>query len=132
MFPTLSLTGSGQSDPPLLHQHGLQTQLGRDCSDLPGVVGLDTADGYQGVRALGECIRDEVFELAGLVAAVGQAGVDVLAFRPDLGTAEVLGQPIQRVDRARTEGQRVSGKILNGHEPTYSEISVLARSVSGW
>ena len=132
MLPTLSFTESGQFDPSLLHQHGLEAELGRDGGDLPGVVGLDTADGHQGVRALGERIRDEVLELAGLVAAVGQPGVARPRVSPRSPPRRGAGSAGPRVDRARPEGQRVSGKILNGHEPTYSEISVLARSVSGW
>ena len=55
-----------------------------DRGDLAGVVGLVAADRDQRVRALGERVGDEVLELAGLVAAVGEPGVAVLALGPDL------------------------------------------------
>jgi hypothetical protein len=47
--------------------------------DLPGLIGLDAADGYQRVAALRQCLRDQVFELSGLVAAEGETAVAVLA-----------------------------------------------------
>ena len=77
-------------DPPLLDQPALQAQLGRDGRDLPGVVGLDAADRDQRVRPLGQCVRDDVLELAGLVAAEGEPRVAVLALGPDGRAAEVL------------------------------------------
>ena len=73
--------------PVLLHQHALQPQVRRDRRHLPGVVGLVATDRDQRVRTLGERLGDEVLELAGLVAAVGEPGVAVLALGPDLGTA---------------------------------------------
>jgi hypothetical protein len=70
---------------------------------LAGVVGLVTADRDQRVRALREHVRNDVLELAGLVAAVGQTAVAVLPFGPDPGAAEVLGEPVQRMHRAGSE-----------------------------
>ena len=72
MLPTLSLTGSGQSTHFSCTRRHLQAELGRDGRDLAGVVGLEAADGDQRVGALGERVRDEVLELAGLVAAEGE------------------------------------------------------------
>ena len=44
------------------------------------------------VGALGERVRDDVLELAGLVAAEGQAAVAVLALGPDLDLAAEVGR----------------------------------------
>ncbi len=85
-------------DPAFLHQPGLHPELGGDGRNLAGGVGLDAPDGHQGVGFLGECVGDEVLELAGLVAAEGQAAVAVLALGPDLGSAQVRGEPRERAD----------------------------------
>src|SRR5581483_2644032 len=58
--------------------------------------------------ALREGVREQVLELASLVAAVGEARADVVALRPDLRAREVLGQPLERMDRRRPEQQRVA------------------------
>jgi hypothetical protein len=102
--------------PALLHEHTLQTRRGGDGRDLPGVVGLDAADRHQRVGTLRERVGDQVFQLAGLVAAVCDAGVAVLPLRPDLGTAQMAGQPVQPVHRRRAEQQRVTGKAGDAHE----------------
>ena len=70
--------------PVLLHQHALQPEVRGHRGDLAGVVGLVATDRDQGVRALGQRLGDEVLQLAGLVAAVGEARVAVLALGPDL------------------------------------------------
>jgi hypothetical protein len=88
-------------DPLLLHEAALQAEVCRDRGDLPGVVGLVAADRHEGVGAGGEDVGDDVFELADLVAAEGQAAADVLALGPDLGAAEVRGESAQRMHRAR-------------------------------
>ena len=75
--------------PALLHEHALEPGAGGDGGDLAGVVGLHAADGDERVAALGERVGDEVLQLAGLVAAVRDAGVAVLALGPDGGAAEV-------------------------------------------
>lgn len=85
-------------DPALLHQSRLQPEFGRHGRNLPGVVRLDAADGDEGVGSGSQCIWHEVLELAGLVAAEGQAAVAVLALGPDLCAAEVPGQAFQRVN----------------------------------
>ena len=66
-------------------RHGLSSRAepGHDCRHPAGVVGLPPADRRQRVGALREHVRHHVFQLACLVAAVGEAGVAVLAPRPD-------------------------------------------------
>ena len=102
-------------DPVLLHEHGLHAEVRGDGGDLPGVVGLHAADRDERVGALGERVGHEVLELAGLVAAEGEAAVHVLALHPDAGAAEVGAQPVDRMDRARPERQLVAGEIGEGH-----------------
>ncbi len=84
--------------------------------DLAGVVGLHSADRDQGVGALRQGVRDEVLELAGLVAAEGDAAVEVLALGPEAGAAEVLGQPFEAVDRRRADQQLMAGDLGEGGE----------------
>jgi hypothetical protein len=84
---------------------------------LPGLIGLDAADGDEGVAALLEGLRNEVLELAGLVAAEGQRAVAVLPLRVELDLAAELGaEPLQRLDRRRAEGQGVALEALQVHE----------------
>ena len=107
--------GVGPVDPRLLHEDGLEAELRGDRGHLTGVVGLHAADRHERVGALGERVGDDVLELAGLVAAEGQAAVDVLTLGPDLRAAEVRAQPRQRVDRAGPEHQRIAREVLEGH-----------------
>ena len=79
----------GPVDPVLLDQHAAEAGVGRDRRDLAGVVGLDAADRDQRVAALRQRVRQQVLELADLVAAEGEAAVAVLALRPDGRAAEV-------------------------------------------
>ena len=102
-------------DPALLDEHGLEAELRGHRGDLAGVVGLVAADRHEGVGALREHVGDDVLELAGLVAAVRQPAVAVLALGPDPRAAQVRGEPVQRVDRARPEQQRVAGEVGQGH-----------------
>ena len=93
----------------LLHQHAAEAEACSHGGDLTGVVRLDTADRDQRVAALGQGVRREVLELPGLVAAVGKAGVAVLALGPQGDpTAEVLRQPLEPMDegpeRSSTRG----------------------------
>jgi hypothetical protein len=59
---------------------------------------------------------NQVFELARLVAAEGQAAVAVLALgvQVDLA-AEVRAQALQGLNRRRAEGQGMAGKALQIH-----------------
>ena len=113
----------GPVDPALLDQDGLQPELRGDGGHLPGVVGLDAADRDQRVGTLGQRVGDEVLQLAGLVAAVGEAAVAVLALGPDRGAAEVRAEPLQRMHRARAEQQRVAREVLSGMSRPYDRAA---------
>jgi hypothetical protein len=63
------------------------------------VVGLHPADGDERVAALRERVGDQVLQLAGLVAAVRDTGVAVLALGPQGRAAEVFGEAVQPVHR---------------------------------
>ena len=121
----------GPVDPALLHQHGLQAELGRDGGDLPGVVGLHAADRHQGVGALGERVRERGTRACGSCCrrrrgrSCTSSRLAQIAAPP-----RCCGQPVQRVDRAGPEGQRVAGKILDGHEQTYSRQIRRARGIT--
>ena len=47
-------------DPVLLESGGTQAEFGRDGGDSAGVVGLDAADGDEGITSLGNGIRSQV------------------------------------------------------------------------
>src|SRR5699024_1272351 len=59
-------------DPAVLHEAGLETEVGGDGRGLAGVVGLIAADRDEGVRARGEDVGNDVFELARLGPAEGE------------------------------------------------------------
>ena len=101
--------------PLLLHETALQAEVGGDRGDLAGVVRLVAADGDEGVGAAGEHVGDDVLELADLVAAEREATVDVLTLGPHLGTAEVVAQPAQVLQRAGAEGELVPGDVVQAH-----------------
>ena len=63
----------GVVHPVLLHQHALHAQVCSHGGHLARLVGLDAADGDQRVVAACDGFGDQVFELARLVAAKGQA-----------------------------------------------------------
>ena len=99
-------------DPVLLHEDAGEAEVRCHRRDLPRVVGLDAADRDEGVAPLREGVGGEVLELAHLVAAVGEAGVAVLALGPDLDlAAEVLGEAVEPVDRGGAEGERDAGEV---------------------
>jgi hypothetical protein len=60
-------------------------------------------------------IRQQVLQLADLVAAERQAAVAVLALGPDGGAAEVRGQAVQALDGRRAEQERLTGEVGEGH-----------------
>jgi hypothetical protein len=86
-------------DPALLDQHAPQTDARRHRGHLASVIGLHTTDRNQRVAALGERVGDQVLQLAGLVPAVGNAGVAVLPLGPEFRAAQVGGQPLEPVHR---------------------------------
>ena len=117
-------------DPVLLHEHAGKAEVRCDRRDLARVVGLHAADRDEGVAALRERVGGEVLELAHLVAAVGEAGVAVLALGPDLDlAAEVLGEALEPVDRGGAEGERDAGEVGEGHRGSGSPGK---RSSNGW
>ena len=82
-------------DPMLLDDYCPEAQLGGHGRHLSGVVGLNATDGHEGVAAVRQGIGGQVLEFARLVPAVGDAGIQVLAFGPDLDVAaQVLGEAI--------------------------------------
>ena len=106
--------------PVLLDEHALQARVRSDSRDLAGVVGLDAADGDERVAALGDRVREEVLQLAHLVAAEGEAAVAVLALGPDRRAAEVPREAVQPLDGRRAEQQRGPGEVgeRHGQAPT--------------
>ena len=94
---------------------GLQDDLARQAEPggggggLADMVRLHCALGDQGVGVVGQRIAQQIFELAGLVAAARQAGA-VVALDPQrrpaaVGPREVLGQTGQRLERGRQVGE---------------------------
>jgi diphthamide biosynthesis methyltransferase len=64
------------------------------------VIGLHTTNRDQRVTALLESISNEIFELPSLVTAIGDTGVQVFSFGPNLNfSAEILGQSIPALKR---------------------------------
>jgi hypothetical protein len=102
-------------DPALLDEAAFHAELCRDGGDLAGVVRLVATDGDEGVGAAGEHVRDDVLELADLVAAEREATVDVLTLGPDPGAAEVSAQPGQVLQRAGAERELVSRDLVETH-----------------
>ena len=99
----------------LLDEYAGEAEVGCHGRDLPRVVGLDAADRDEGVAPLRERVRGEILELAHLVAAVGEAGVAVLALGPDLDLAtEMLGEALELVDRGGAERERDAGEVGEG------------------
>lgn len=87
--------------------------------DLPSVIGLDAPDRHQGVTALGQRVGGQIFELANLVAAEGDARVAVLSLGPDLHPpAQGFAQPRQRMDGRGAEQQRDTGVLVKAHDMT--------------
>ena len=73
------INGVFERNPAFLNQAAPHADLGGDGRHLTRVVGLDTPDGDErvGIRSYG--IRNDVFELAHLVTAKGEARIAVLA-----------------------------------------------------
>src|SRR6185369_3710033 len=103
-------------DPAFLHQTAFHAELGGHGCDLARVVGLHPADGDQRVAILRDRFRHQIFELAHLVAAEGEAGIAILALGPDLDPpAEMVAEPLQLLDWRRAEGQFEPWKFVEPH-----------------
>ena len=76
---------------------------------LAHVVRLHRALGDQGVGALGQRLAQQELELAGLVAAGGQAGA-VVALDPEFGAAECSRETLQLLERGGQMGVTQRGK----------------------
>src|SRR5277367_2020228 len=104
-------------NPALLYEAALHSDFCRDRGDHARVVGLDAADRDQRVGVGGDGVRNDVLELAQLVAAVGQARVAVLAFGVELdAAAEMRGQALELLDVSRSERQRIALEFLQHDE----------------
>ena len=91
--------------PAFLHQTALHADLGRNGRNHAGVVGLHAADRDQRIGVGGDRIGNDVFELAQLVAAEGEAGIAVLALGVELDLAAEMrasAAPASRYGSART------------------------------
>ena len=60
----------------------LQAQFGRYGSSLPHMITLHSSGGDECIGALGQCIGKDVLKFADLVAAEGEAGVEVFSCDP--------------------------------------------------
>src|SRR6185437_7127434 len=99
--------------PTFLHQAALHAELGRNGRDHAGVIGLHAADRYQRVGVGSDRVRDDVFELAQLVATEGEPRIAVLALGIDLhSSAEMAGEPLQFLDVGRPKCERIACKFF--------------------
>ena len=89
------------------HQDAVQAELGRRGCRLAAMVGLDRARGDQRACALALGLRQQIFQLAGFVAAQGQPGL-VIAFDQQLGALQGGRQPRQGFNRRRQVGKMES------------------------
>jgi len=106
-----------------------ETEVSRDARDGAGVVRLDPADRDERVAARGQCVRDEVLELANLVAAEGDAGVAVLALGPDLDpSTQGRTQAWQRMHGRQPEQERDARKVVEAHPGTVATCGLGDRS----
>jgi len=91
-------------DPVVVQEHASEAHSRSRGSRLAGLIGLHCSNRDEGVSTLLDGIGDDELELAGLVAAAGEAG-EVVALDPDLGPAEVVREPAERVHRGRQARQ---------------------------
>ncbi len=97
--------------PLLLDQPALEAEHGGDGRHLARVVGLDIADGDQGVTALRQGIGGQPFQLAHLVAAIGETGGNVVTLGPEFDT-KVLRHALQLVQGRWEVTELDAGKTL--------------------
>ena len=88
--------------------------LGGDGSSLAGVVGLRGTLRDQRVGTMLYRVGHQVFQLAGLVTAGGQAGA-VIALDPELRPAQSGGQAVHGLQRGRAVGDADAGEFGEFH-----------------
>jgi hypothetical protein len=110
----LGIGGVRVAGPVLEQDVAGEAQLGGRRRGLAGMVGLGGALGDDRVGALRTRLGHQVFELAGLVAAGGQAGA-VVPLDPELRSAEVLRQVLHRLQWRREMAQADAGKASEIH-----------------
>ena len=120
--PDAVVDGVGPVDPALLDEHALQPRARRDRRDLARVIRLHAADRDERVAALFERVGEQVLEFPRLVASVGEARADVVALRPHARAAEVLGQPLERMDRRGAEEKRIALELVEAHGATVCRV----------
>ena len=115
--------------PALLHEAALHPDLGGGRRDHAGMVRLHPTDRDQRVGAGRDRIRDDIFELAQLVAAEGEAGIAVLALGVERdAAAEMGGKPRELLDRRRPEGQGIAFELgEHGGFPFRNDPQTLAK-----
>ena len=99
MLPNAVVGHVGPVDPTLLDEDALHAGLGGRRGHLARVIRLHAADRDERVAAVRQGVGDQVLEFANLVAAEGEAGVDVVALGPDRCAFEVLAQSIETMNR---------------------------------
>ena len=88
--------------------------LGGDGSGLARVVGLRGTLGDQGVGTVLHRVGHQVFQLAGFVAAGGQAGA-VIALDPELRSAQSGCQAVHGLQRCGAVGDADTGEFGEFH-----------------
>ena len=88
--------------------------LGGDGSGLARVVGLRGTLGDEGVRALLHRVGDQVFQLAGLVAASSQSGA-VIALDPQIGATQCGCEAVHGLQRRGAVGDAQAGEFGEFH-----------------
>jgi hypothetical protein len=78
---------------------------------------LYATDGDERIGVGSDCIGDDIFELAQLVAAERKAGIAVLALGIDLGlAAEMAAEPRQLFNMRRPKGKRIACEFFQHRE----------------
>jgi len=96
------------------------------------VVGLHAANRDQRVSVGSNRVRDDVFELAQLVAAESQTRIAILALGVKFDfSAQVLREPFQLFDMGRSEGERIALDFSSMSSPLMAVIAGDGRIIDG-
>jgi hypothetical protein len=115
---------------PAADQVALQAQPGRGGGRLAGVVALRGRARNDAVGAFRQRVREREAELAGLVAAKGEAG-QVVALEEQPAHAERLRQAGALVERGRDLGQLDPGQAARGFEQGFRRHAFLSELCAG-